>query len=387
MTSDENRTRVGDRLTIYPRGKKGTYVADFWQDNVHRKVSLKTPNKKVATERATKIAADLHQGLFRPAPAAVEVGQAAADYVLALRTNERAAKTTVKYAGVFRVFVAFLAARRVTKLHQVTAGMFDAWRAERRAVRHPKTVYSESVIVKQLFKWAKGRKLLPDDPVAGVGLNKPPSEPKAGPSVDQVNAILAAADEPLKTWILVLALTGMRVGELRQLRPADVDVSGNWVHIHSRPGARTKTRRSRKVPLHPRLRAALEPLPQSGDAWFFTARPSRKYPGGGNWINPKRVNDQFVRLLGTLGLPTGRAAGFVVHSLRHYVETFTVNAGVPQRVIDAWLGHQSDQSMAAVYYKLLDADSQAFMARVPFGPAPSATGETVSGAVSTPPTR
>jgi integrase len=57
----------------------------------------------------------------------------------------------------------------------------------------------------------------------------------------------------------------------------------------------------------------------------------------------------------------------VIHSLRHFFETFTVNAGVPQRAVDAWPGHHSDKSMAAVYYRLRDEDSQAFMAKVPFG--------------------
>jgi integrase len=58
----------------------------------------------------------------------------------------------------------------------------------------------------------------------------------------------------------------------------------------------------------------------------------------------------------------------VVHSLRHFFETFTVNTGIPQRVIDAWLGHRSDKSMAAVYYRLRDEDSQSFMGKVLFGP-------------------
>ncbi len=279
----------------------------------------------------------------------------------------------------------FLADRRVLKLHQVTASLFDAWRAERRAIRHAKTVYTESVIVKQLFKWSKTRKLVADDPLVGISLNKPTSEPKAGPSFDQVNAILAAADEPLKVWLLVLALTGMRVGELQHLRFDDVDFVGNWIHIRSRAGAETKTRRSRKLPMHARLRTALENRPRSNHEWFFTAGRSKKCPVGGNWINPKRVNDQFIRLLRGLGMPTGRAFGFVVHSLRHFFETFTVNANVPQRVIDAWLGHQSDKSMATVYYRLLDADSQTFMAKVPFDlNSPEPGKSTTGGAVSTP---
>ena len=368
MTGDAEPERVGGRVAIYPRGKKRTFIADFWQNGVHRKVSLKTANRRVATERATEIAAALHQGIFRRAPAAVEVRRAADDYVVSLATDGRAPKTLVKYAGVFKVFVAFLGRKRVATLNQVTASHFDAWRVERRAARHAKTVYTESVVVKQLFKWAKTRKLVLDDPLAGIRLNKPPMVPKAGPGIDQVEAILAAADGPLQTWLAVLAMTGMRVGELQRLKPEDLDLAGNWLHVRSRPGAETKTKRSRKVPIHPRLRAALVALPKSAGAWLFTAGPSRKDPRGGRGIDPKRVNNQFARVVRSLGMPAGRESGFVVHSLRHFFETYTVNAGVPQRVIDTWLGHSSDTSMAAVYYRLLDADSQHFMAKVPFGP-------------------
>ena len=63
-----------------------------------------------------------------------------------------------------------------------------------------------------------------------------------------------------------------------------------------------------------------------------------------------------------------------MHSLRHFFETFTVNEGIPQRVVDTWLGHRSDRSMAAVYYRLKDEDSQTFMAKVPFGAGLPAAG-------------
>lgn len=175
------------------------------------------------------------------------------------------------------------------------------------------------------------------------------------------------ADEPLLGQLAVLAFTGMRAGEFQRLRPEDIDLAGEWVHIRSRPGAETKTRESRKVPVHPRLRAVLEALPRTRRPWLFTAAPSKKFPGGDHHINVKRLNEQFTRLVGRLGMPVGRDAGFVVHSLRHFFETFTVNAGIPQRVIDAWLGHRSDKSMAAVYYRLRDEDSQSFMGKVPFG--------------------
>ena len=367
MTDEPTRVRVGDRVTIYPRGAKRIWCADFWQDGAHKKQSLKTTNKKAAVERAIKLAADLTGGTYHQPPPQVTLRQAVDDYVAYLETEGRARKTVVKYKGVFALFLAYLAGQRVTHLRQVTASHLDRYRAERRATRSQKTVYCEGVIIKQLWKWARSRKLLTDNPLADVKLNKPPLEPKAGPTLKEVNELLAAAGEPLGSQLAVLALTGMRSGELQRLRPEDIDLTGGWVHIRSRPGAETKTRASRKVPVHPRLRGVLAALSTARRPWLFTAAASTKFPAGGRPLSTKRLNEQFARLAEDLGLPVGREDGFVIHSVRHFFETLTVNAGIPQRVIDTWLGHRSDKSMAAIYYKLSDADSQSFITKVPFG--------------------
>ena len=69
----------------------------------------------------------------------------------------------------------------------------------------------------------------------------------------------------------------------------------------------------------------------------------------------------------SLGMPVGRKNdGFVTHSLRHFFETHCINCGVPQRVVDVWMGHTGDKSMVAVYYRLGDTDSQRFMKQVSF---------------------
>jgi integrase len=348
VSEDSNRIRVGDRVSIFPRGKNEIYCADFWQDNVHRRVSLKTRNKKTAIERATKLAADLLHGTYAQPPKPMALAQVADDYIAFLKTEDRARKTIVKYRGVLDLFIEYLSTQRIVNIGQVTASHFDRFRLERRAIRHRKTVYSESVIIKQLLKWAKGRKLILENPLIDIRLEKPPLEPKLGRSLEQVNAILAAATEPLKNHLAVLCYTGMRAGELQRLWIEDVDLTGGWIHIVSRRGAETKTRTSRKVPIHPKLRAVLTALPKTRGLWLFTAAPSKKFPAGDHHINVKRLNDQFTRIVAKLGMPVGREHGFVIHSLRHLFETFTVNAGIPQRVIDTWLGHRSDKSMAAV---------------------------------------
>jgi len=121
--------------------------------------------------------------------------------------------------------------------------------------------------------------------------------------------------------------------------------------------------RRKKSALTPLLRA----LPKKGP-WLFTAPPSRKYPQGGHWINTKHLNEDFLELLTKLGIKAGRkSGGFSIHSLRNSFETICVNAGIPQRVVDTWLGHRSDKSTASIYYKLSDENSQEFMLKVPLG--------------------
>jgi integrase len=376
MADAPERVRVGEHVTIYPRGKKRAWCADFWRDGRHCRQSLRTANKKVALQRALKLEADLAGGAYHKAPSPLSVRQAADDYLAFLETEGRAHKTLVKYRGILDALVTFLSEHKASRLHQVTPTAFDRFRASRRAGRHLKTLYCEGVVVKQFLKWCRSRKLLADNPLEDFRLSKPPLEPREGPSLGQVERILAALPAPQRTMAALLAFTGMRSGELQRLKPEDVDLSGNWLHVRSRVGAETKTRQSRKAPIHTRLRPLLAALPKRRRAWLFTMPASPRYPEGDRPVNVKRLNEAFLKAASSLGLPAGRDGGFTLHSLRHFFETFTVNAGIPQRVVDTWLGHRSDRSMAAVYYRLKDEESQAFMRKVPFGAgAPAAEDE------------
>jgi integrase len=371
--------RVGDRVTIYPRGKKGTYCADFWHNNKHHRQSLKTRNRKVAEQRAVQLANTLIEGTFKAPPPVMTIRQAVDLYIRYLETEGRARKTVVRYRGELFAFRDYLEGRHVARLGQLTVALFDDFRVERKKDHGPRSMFHEAVVIKQWLKWCVSRRWLPENPLASYKLSKPKLERRGGPSLDQVNQILKAAKEPTRTQLALLAFTGARSGEVQRLRPEDVDLDGGWIKVVSRPGAETKTRQSRKVPIHARLRPLLEAMSKRKRPWFFTARPSRKYPTGDHWLNPKRVNETFLGLIKSLKLPAGRGAGgFTIHSLRHFFETFCTNNGTPQRVVDAWLGHTGDQSMGANYYKLSDEDSQSFMLKVPFG-----TGEPAASAGDT----
>jgi integrase len=379
MSEGPERIRVGERVTIYPRGKKKVWVADFWRDGRHCRQSLRTANKKVAWQRALKVESDLAAGTYRLPPPATAVRQATEEYLTHLGTDGRAHKTLAKYRGVLALLTVVLAEQGVTKLQQFTAAHFDRFRtARKQAGRHRKTLYTEGVVVKQFFKWCRTRRLIAENPIEHVKLGKPRLEPKGGPGLAQVDQVLRALDEPNRTMVATLAFTGMRDGELQRLKPEDLDLAGGWLHVRSREGAETKTRLSRKVPVHPRLRPLLAALPKRPRAGLFTDCGGAGRAADGP-VSVRRLNDRFKRTLEPLGIPAGRKAdGFVLHSLRHFFETFCVNARVPQRVVDTWLGHRADHSMAAHYYRLPDEESRRFMEEVPFGagePAADAGGK------------
>jgi integrase len=355
-------------VTIFARGKKKIWCADFWFEGKHHRQSLGTRSRKQAVRRAVRLDADLLSGKYqaqRPA-ASTTVRQAVENYLAYLRTEGRARKTLVRYQGELYALRDFLERHQATRLAQLTPLLFDRFRAERKADHSLRTLYHEGVVAKQFCEWCRVRKLLVVSPLVDYRLRKPEVEPKGGPSLEQVNRILAASKEPRTTQLAALAFAGIRSGQLRLLRPEDMDLEGGWITINPVEGAKTK--RTVRVPIHPRLRAFLEKLPKRPRPWLFTERASRKYPDGDHWLNTKRLNEDFMKLLQKLGMPAGQeTSGFTIHSLRRFFRTFVTNAGVPREVVDSWLGHRSDRSMASVYYKLSDEVSLKFMREVPFG--------------------
>ncbi len=357
------RIAVGNRVTISRRGKKGIWTAEFWQDGQHRRLSLRTAVKREALDRAAKLEHGLLHGTHRAVPHDAAVAPAVADYLTHLATEGRAPKTLVRYRGELERFRDFCAGHRVRRLGGITPSLFDRYRGLRRESIAARTLHHEGTAIKQFLKWCVSRRRLAASPLADVTLPEPPAVPRAAPALAEVRRILADCPPRRRATFALLAFTGMRSGELRQLRKRDVDLDGGWVHVVSRPDARTKTGASRKAPLHPCLRAALAAAPDAPGPWFFSAEPSGRYPEGGRCVNTKKLNERFLAGLRRLGPPAGRDAdeGRTLHSLRRFFETHCVNAGVPQRVVDAWLGHKPDRSMASVCYRLSEEESRRFM--------------------------
>lgn len=368
---ENHRILVGARTTIAQRGRRGIWTAEYWKDGKHHRKSLRTTNLRKARQLALELEVSQSGQTADVATQDSTIRDVSCAYLNWLRTEGRRPKTITKNAGLHKIFLQFSEDQKCPLIADITPRHIDRFREIRKLTCSPKTMHNDAIALKSLFRWAEARHYLKVSPMAAMRFRRPIPRPSlGGPTVGQIEAILAAARPRIRPQLAMLAFTGMRSGEMQALRLQDVDLAKGWIHIESREDRPTKTGHGRRVPIHRCLLTHLLAVPKKERPWFFVAAPSKGFPSGDHWVNTKRLNEDLLAILKTLGLPVGRWSGFTTHSLRHSFETTCVNAGIPQRVVDLWLGHCSDRSMGAVYYHLSDEESQTFMARVPFGTAP-----------------
>jgi integrase len=217
-------------------------------------------------------------------------------------------------------------------------------------------VQNETVIIRQLVNFALSRKLIAADPLAGLKIKK--AKPKRQPfwTWPQINQILQAVDEPHYKVLLLLADTGMRIGEAKWLTWDDIDFKRNVILIRAKDDWKSKNGEERTVPMSRRLRRSLEELPRDF-RWVFTAAPSRKYPNGDHQISERRLLQYLKRVLKRLEL-SGH-----LHTFRHSFVSHALTKGTPEAVVREWVGHL-DKDVLKLYTHIADESSQNAMERL-----------------------
>jgi site-specific recombinase XerD len=352
---DEPYERVGEIVSIFLRGKK--WYANFQLDGKQERRALKTDSKKEARRRAIQIEAEIMLGTYQAAVKPAAIGEAVAAYMELLKTEQRRAKTLSRYQGILDRLERFAAERKVVKLDGVNLRFLDAYRARRVEYEAaPKTIYIESVVIRQVINFALSRSMLGTDPLKGLRLKKPKPAPQPCWTPEEVDKILQAAKEPERTKFLVLAETGMRVGELRWLTWDDVDFANGWIHIRAKDDWQPKTGDRRAIPMKEKVKAALEKLPRHA-RWVFTANPSTKYPKGDHQISDRHLWKSLNRVLTRLKM-VGHP-----HTFRHAFISNALIRGTAEAIVRQWVGHV-DRDVIKLYTHIVDKSSQAAMQRL-----------------------
>lgn len=206
--------------------------------------------------------------------------------------------------------------------------------------------------VKALFRWAKAKRLVVNNPALEVPKveRRDEDEGKRGFTLAEANAILQAAmreTSAVRRWVpWLLAHTGARAGEIMQLRKQDVlqePESGLWyIDISPRAGRLKNKPSARVVPLHPQLVALGFPawaLGQKADRLFYEERPGEAEDGRRSTksIAINRLGD-WVREIGLPGVLSGEVSPN--HGWRHRMVTELTNYEVTETVRKRITGHQ-----------------------------------------------
>ena len=175
----------------------------------------------------------------------------------------------------------------------------------------------------------------------------------------EVNALVEACAGPQAELVVVLALTGLRWGELAGLQVGDlVSVPGRGLRVQrallssGKGGAlfvdSVKSGRARTVPLVEDIVPLVDrwAVGKEPDAWLFVA------PGGGplresNWKRSVRWSEATA----AIGVPRLR-----VHDLRHTAASVWLGSGADPKVVQRVLGHATASMTMDLYGHLIDGN-------------------------------
>jgi integrase len=174
-------------------------------------------------------------------------------------------------------------------------------------------------------------------------------------TIEEYKKLVAAAPKHLRGMLIVGMNTGMRPGELRQLRWEYVDRKAGFIRL---PAGFTKERREKAIPINHHTKAALEGQVRHlhHDYVFTFGREPISGPGACKGALKGSCN--------RAGLPYGRKAknGLTMHDFRRTVKTNMLEAGVDKTYRDLILGH-SLEGMDRHYIKPSEETLRQAMAR------------------------
>ena len=220
-----------------------------------------------------------------------------------------------------------------------------------------KTVREFRKILQGLFSFLKIKRIVNKSPTDDM-LLKLQNQTRRGVFTHlQMRSIIAHAltqTESHKKWpLLIMAYTGMRNGEIMQLRKQDIkfdnDTGIHYFHINPDAGAVKTKAAIRSIPVHSRLReyGLLEFISHSDDNLFEK--------------NARALTSYYSRLRKELALPECDEHGdaLALYSIRHRVVTTLQSNSVNQAITQQLVGHSLKGTITGRYTHNIDLDSLA----------------------------
>jgi integrase len=297
------------KFYLYKR-KNGIYYVGYFHEGRLRWKSTRTAVKSQALKALTNI-----QSLLAPKLVATPLSQFVNDF-LGYAQSTYAARTVLIYRQTLRHFGDVVGNPSITSL---TLRHFDAYKTKRLGRIQAVSVNIELRALKATMSTAMRWKLLDANPFASGQMARVPEKSPVFFSHSDLESLLCVVDQSwLKEMIVFAVGTGMRQGEICNLRWQDVDLEYQLIHIEGHPNFHTKQGRRRTLPMSDVVRDMLTAKPRSELIEYVFTRK-------GHRIAESYLTHQFKKFLRKAGL----SEELHWHSLRHTHASWLVQDGVP----------------------------------------------------------
>ncbi len=313
---------LSSRFSLYKR-TNGIYYIGYYSEGRRRWKSTFATTKPEALKALTAF-----KELFQERRRSVSVERFAAEFLAFAETN-LSPSTVRRYRLIFKSFLPFV---RGAYLNETTPETVDRYKTKRLREISPVSVNIELRMLKSAFNVAKRWKLLEQNPFVEVPMARVPEQAPLSLSREDFQRLLACIRENwLKELVVFAVNTGMRRGEILNLRWQDVDLTRRTLTIQTRENFRTKHGKRRVVPVNDVAYNVLASRHgKSPSEYVFTLNDKPIYDG---WVT--HLFKRYVRVA-NLTNPKVR-----FHSLRHTFATNLLRAGESIHIVQRILGHSS----------------------------------------------
>jgi site-specific recombinase XerD len=287
------------------------------------------------------------------------------------KARNLARKTLVKYDGQLRHFKKWCKAEGIQRARTFCPDDLFAYRAylAEECELSNKSIYSETILIKQLFKWAAKNGYLSRNLLEPIRFEKVRSPKQPCFTIEQVDLLLSNAEKWAVPMFATLAFTGMRIGELQQLHWDDVDFDHNVIHVHrGGSGDRPKDKEDRFIPIHAsKLKPVLKALPRKSELVFLMT--------DGRKICERKLLRYLKNLCRQCGFKNPWL--YKLHTFRHYFASYCAQQALSYKYVLEWMGHSSS-AILDMYFTMNDRQAQVAMNSMSFEAA-EAESRTVPG--------
>ena len=372
--------RIGRRVFKSTDGSEkvtATFWATFSVAGKQRYIALKVFRRADAIREAHRLTQRLESQTQPLAErTSIKLGEIVDAYLGLLRGRGRAFKTMEKYTYVLKKLQRSWEKRGDKPASRFTVSDFYGFKMQlEKDGMSPKTVADRMMIVRQLLKWAsekaKPQRLLPCNPILGEPTIRANSKPQPCFTPEQVKVLLDNADPIQKPIFAVMAYTGLRFGEVRDLQ---------WDHIRLRESGGTirvygggtgmrgpKDGEYRTVPVNGELAAILRAVPQER-ARVFSQPGTSMWPHGSRPLEEGQLLKKLKKLCKQVGFTDWKQ--YKLHTFRHCFASMCARKNLPQKYILDWIGH-SESKILDMYITLHDETAQGAINQSSYDPVPT----------------